>query len=46
MKDKKKNQVKFASFNMQDFARDLVMKPRIVRKCGQINYHHDATTKK
>ena len=43
---KKKNQVKFASFNMQDFARDLVMKPRIVRKCGQKHYHHDATTKK
>jgi len=46
MTQKKKNQVKFASFNMQDFARDLVMKPRIVRKCGQKHYHHDATTKK
>ena len=43
---KKKNQVKFASFNMQDFARDLVMKPRIVRKKKQKHYHHDATTKK
>ena len=43
---KKKPQIGYAEFNMQDYARELVMKPRIVRKCGQINYHHDATTKK
>ena len=43
---KKKTQIGYAEFNMQDFARDLVMKPRIVRKYGQKHYHHDATTKK